>query len=72
MVREYRIMSAVYGRGVPVARPLVVCTDASVVGVPWYLAAFVRGRVFRDMSLPEVPPSDRSAMYVLSWAMPGG
>ena len=43
MNREYRIIDALWGTGVPVARPYGYCADASVTGQPFYVMGFVDG-----------------------------
>jgi aminoglycoside phosphotransferase (APT) family kinase protein len=45
--REYRIVDALQGTDVPVARTLVNCTDPAVLGVPFAMVGFVDGRVLR-------------------------
>ncbi len=44
MNREYRIISALWGTGVPVARPHAFCADAAVTGAPFYVMGFAPGR----------------------------
>lgn len=44
VAREFRVTSALAGAGVPVARPVVLCEDESVIGLPFAVAAFVEGR----------------------------
>jgi len=61
--REFRVLQALHGSAVPVARPLHLCTDASVVGSMFYLMEFVDGRIFWDPSLPDVAASDRAAYF---------
>jgi aminoglycoside phosphotransferase (APT) family kinase protein len=48
MAREHRVMSALADGPVPVPRPLLLCTDESVVGSPFYLMELVDGVVLRD------------------------
>jgi aminoglycoside phosphotransferase (APT) family kinase protein len=45
MVREYRVISALAGTGVPVASAIALCEDRAVLGAPFYLMAFVDGVV---------------------------
>jgi aminoglycoside phosphotransferase (APT) family kinase protein len=45
MAREYRVISALAGTGVPVARAIALCTDVDVLGAPFYLMSFVDGIV---------------------------
>ena len=61
--REYRVMRALAGTGVPVPRVHLLCEDTSVVGTPFYLMDFVEGRVFWDASLPGLEPRERAALY---------
>lgn len=61
--REFRIISALHGTGVPVARPYVLCEDTSVIGTAFYVMEFVRGRVLWDPSLPGATPAERAAIF---------
>ena len=61
--REYRVIAALGGSDVPVARALGYCADASVIGTPFYVMAFVEGRVLWDPALPGCAPAERSAIY---------
>lgn len=51
MVREHTVMSALSGTPVPVPRMLHLCTDAEVLGQPFYVMERVEGHVCRE-SLP--------------------
>ena len=46
--REYRVITALQGSGVPVPRTYVLCEDPAVIGTPFYLMDCVHGRVFAD------------------------
>ena len=61
--REFRVLGALHGGAVPVARPLHLCRDDAVIGSMFYLMEFVDGRGFWDPSLPDIAPADRSAYY---------
>lgn len=61
--REYRVMKALAGTGVPVPPALLMCDDASVIGTPFFIMGCVEGRVFRQPHLPGVTSVDRAAMY---------
>ena len=61
--REYRVLHALQGTGVPVPRVHALCEDESVIGVAFYLMDFVEGRIFRDATMPEVPPAERAAYF---------
>ena len=57
--REYRVLAALAGSGVPVPEVFALCEDESVVGTPFYLMAYVEGRVFTDPRLPGLDPAAR-------------
>lgn len=61
--REFRVLQALHGGPVPVAEPLHLCTDESVIGSVFYLMAFVPGQVHWDPSLPDMTPGQRAAHY---------
>jgi aminoglycoside phosphotransferase (APT) family kinase protein len=61
--REFRVMAALAGHGVPVPAMLTLCEDESVVGRAFYVMSFVDGRVLWDQSLPGMPRSERGAIY---------
>jgi aminoglycoside phosphotransferase (APT) family kinase protein len=61
--REYRVMSALRGTGVPVAQMHVLCEDESVIGRAFYVMECVDGRVMWDQSLPGLDRADRAAIY---------
>jgi aminoglycoside phosphotransferase (APT) family kinase protein len=61
--REYRVMRALHGTGVPVPEVLALCEDAEVIGTPFYLMEFVQGRVFWDPALPELDSRERKEVY---------
>ncbi|MDX2600326.1 phosphotransferase family protein [Streptomyces caniscabiei] len=48
MSREYRVVAALYGNGVPVARPAGLCEDSSVLGAPFAVVGYVDGMVIRS------------------------
>ena len=62
--REFRVLGALHGMGVPVAKPLHLCTDESVFGTMFYVMEFLEGRVFWDPALPEIKtPAQRTPIY---------
>ncbi|KAM4810261.1 acyl-CoA dehydrogenase family member 10 [Rhinophrynus dorsalis] len=61
--REYRIMKALGGAGVPVPKVFSLCEDSSIIGSPFYLMEYFTGRVFKDPALPEQEPRQRKAIY---------
>jgi acyl-CoA dehydrogenase/acyl-CoA dehydrogenase family protein 10 len=41
--REYRVLRALEGTGVPVPRPLALCQDKGVLGTQFYVMEFAAG-----------------------------
>lgn len=62
--REYRVMRALAGRGVPVPAAILFCEDAAIIGTPFYVMDRLEGRVFSDPCLPGVSANERRAMYL--------
>lgn len=48
MAREYRVIRALHGTGVPVAEPIALCDDPSVIGAPFGVVSYVDGRTLRS------------------------
>ena len=61
--REFRVMRALAGTGVPVARMLAMCEDESVIGRAFYIMEHVEGRVLWDQGLPGLEAAERAALY---------
>jgi aminoglycoside phosphotransferase (APT) family kinase protein len=61
--REFRVMSALHGTGVPVAQMQVLCEDETVIGRAFYIMECVNGRVLWDQSLPGMTNAERGAIY---------
>ena len=61
--REFRVLSALADSAVPVARPLHLCRDDSVIGSMFYLMSHVIGTIYWDPSLPELAPLQRAGYY---------
>jgi aminoglycoside phosphotransferase (APT) family kinase protein len=61
--REFRVMTALAGTDVPVARTYALCEDAAVIGTPFYLMDYVEGRILWDPTLPGMTPAQRAAHY---------
>ena len=61
--REYRIITALAGTAVPVARPWCFCCNESVIGTPFYVMAHVEGRQFMDPALPQLAPAERRRVW---------
>ncbi|SCV71798.1 BQ2448_4492 [Microbotryum intermedium] len=53
--REYKIIKAIGEDGtVPVPKVYALCLDASVLGTPFYVMEYIKGRIFTDVRMPEV------------------
>jgi aminoglycoside phosphotransferase (APT) family kinase protein len=54
MAREYRVISALHGTDIPVATPVAFCSDADVIGAPFYVMEYVDGLVLRTRQQAEM------------------
>jgi len=61
--REFRVMSALAGTDVPVAKTYALCEDAGVIGTAFYVMEYVEGRILWDPTLPGMTPPQRAAHY---------
>ncbi|HWH81059.1 MAG TPA: phosphotransferase family protein [Burkholderiaceae bacterium] len=61
--REFTVMKALHGSGVPVPRMHLLCEDESVIGRAFYVMQYMPGRVLWDQSLPSIARADRAAYY---------
>lgn len=61
--REYRVLGALAGSGVPVPRTRLYCDDIALAGTPFYIMDYVPGRIFADALLPESAPAERREIY---------
>jgi len=61
--REYKVMLALRETEVPVASPLLLCEDASIIGADFYVMSFEDGRIFTDPALPELTKGARLEVY---------
>jgi aminoglycoside phosphotransferase (APT) family kinase protein len=61
--REFRVLEALSGTGVPVARALALCEDDTVIGTAFYVMEYVSGRVLWDPALPGFEPAGRAAIH---------
>ena len=61
--REYTIMRALAATDVPVPDMLHYADDPSVIGTPFYIMAFMAGRVFKDPLLPGMSVDERARIH---------
>jgi aminoglycoside phosphotransferase (APT) family kinase protein len=62
--REYRVMLALAGTGVPVPRTFHLCTDESVIGSVFFVMEYIEGQIYWDPALPGMSKSHRHAVYM--------
>ncbi|HSE13317.1 MAG TPA: phosphotransferase [Rudaea sp.] len=61
--REFRVLQALAGSAIPVARPLHLCPDDAVIGSMFYVMGYVPGRIFWDPTLPDLAREQRAAYF---------
>ncbi|MBA4195806.1 MAG: phosphotransferase family protein [Comamonadaceae bacterium] len=61
--REFRVIRALVGTDVPVARAHALCEDDAVIGSAFYVMDHVKGRIFWDPTLPGMTPAERGAIF---------
>lgn len=61
--REFRVLAALAGSGIPVPPVHALCTDPQVAGSMFYVMDLVPGRVFWDPCLPELTGAERRAIF---------
>ena len=58
--REFRVIDALHRQNFPVPKPYALCRDPDVLGTMFYVMEKVEGRIFWELSLPELKPKERS------------
>jgi aminoglycoside phosphotransferase (APT) family kinase protein len=61
--REFKVISAVYAQGFPVAEPVLYCADESIIGTAFFVMGYVEGRVFWEPQMPASDPAERARVY---------
>jgi aminoglycoside phosphotransferase (APT) family kinase protein len=61
--REFQVMTALGGTGVPVPATYLLCEDAAVIGTPFFLMEYVDGHPMTDAMLPGRSAEDRRDIY---------
>lgn len=61
--REFKVISALRGTGVPVAPARLLCEDETIVGSMFYVMDYVEGRSFWEPWLPELSGGERARIY---------
>jgi len=58
--REFKVLRALQGAGLPIPQVYFYCDDAAVIGSEFYMVEYVEGRVFWSAELPELSSPERS------------
>ena len=61
--REHRVMDALFSTPVPVPKMSLICEDPEIIGTPFFVMEYVKGRVFWDARFPEQSPEERTALF---------
>jgi aminoglycoside phosphotransferase (APT) family kinase protein len=61
--REFRVIAALQGTGVPVPEALLLCEEPAVAGTPFYIMRYVAGRIMPELGLPGLAPTERRALW---------
>ncbi|ORZ03769.1 kinase-like domain-containing protein [Syncephalastrum racemosum] len=62
--REYRILNALgTSSDVPVPKVYTLCEDTGVIGTPFYVMEFLKGRIFSDVRLLSLPYEERKQCW---------
>ena len=61
--REFKVISALYPTGFPVAKPYVLCEDENITGTMFYVMDCVEGSVLGEGVLPGMDKKQRWAIY---------
>ncbi|XP_022343722.2 acyl-CoA dehydrogenase family member 10-like [Crassostrea virginica] len=61
--REFRVMNAVRQFGVPIPKMYGLCEDSSVIGTPFYVMEYCKGRIFKEVELPGMTNQERRDIY---------
>jgi aminoglycoside phosphotransferase (APT) family kinase protein len=61
--REARVLQALERTAFPVAHVYGICSDAAVIGSPFFVMQMLEGRIFWDASFPQVPREERPQYF---------
>lgn len=61
--REFRVLNALHGSKVPVAKPYHLCKDDNIIGSMFYVMEYIDGDIFWDPSFPDFSPDQRTHYY---------
>jgi aminoglycoside phosphotransferase (APT) family kinase protein len=66
MAREHKVLDGLSRAGFPAPKPVLLCTDAEVIGAPFYLMEHVDGTIYRDVADLEAIGAEGMHALVLS------
>ncbi len=61
--REFRVIQALEGTGVPLPKALVLCEDRAVLGQMFYVMEHVPGRILEPRAMDGMTPAERGATF---------
>ena len=61
--REYRVMRALAGSGVPVPKTFHLCNDESITGSVFFVMEYIDGQIYWDPTLPGLSKPRRRGTY---------
>ena len=61
--REYRVMSALAQASFPVPKMYLYAEQSDAVDTPFFVMAFVEGRVFDNVQMPQLTPDERKQVF---------
>ena len=61
--REYKVITALKGTGVPVPKTYGLCEDADVIGTSFFVMDFLDGNIYWDLLLSDKSPQQRREIY---------
>ncbi|MCF6271591.1 MAG: phosphotransferase family protein [Rhodobacteraceae bacterium] len=61
--REYRVLKALHGQGLPVPMVYHLCVDESIMGSMFYLMEYIEGKNHTDPRLPDLSKQSRTKIY---------
>lgn len=61
--REYQVIKALEKTEVPVPKVYVLCKDTNILGTPFYVMEFLKGRIFEDCRMLSLAFEERQALW---------
>lgn len=61
--REFRVLRALEPVAVPTPKVFALCEETSLLGAPFFVMEYVKGRMFYDQTMPGVSSSERMRLF---------